>query len=120
MDNAVLRKRLNTFKSAKGTLRKVSDEVVMEVLRAWESWPGTSKDFYREIAVSKQQLAILIKKAKNLVKSGAILEEEFKEIMIEESKIAAPCSGMELIWGEGKVIRFLEVDLLVDFLKKVA
>ena len=32
MDNSILKKRLNTFKSAKGTLRKVSDDVVIDVL----------------------------------------------------------------------------------------
>jgi len=57
----------------------------MEVLRGWETWPGTSKDFYQEIGVSNQQLTIIIKKAKKLVKSGVIRKSEFKKIKVAES-----------------------------------
>lgn len=45
MEHSILKKRLNTFKSAKGTLKDVSDEVVLEVLRAWENWPGVTSNF---------------------------------------------------------------------------
>ena len=122
MDNAILKKRLNTFKSSKGTLRRVSDEVVLEVLRAWESWPGTSTELYRELGLSKMQMATMIQKAKRLVKSGVIVESEFKEL---SSDIQAGQNtqnlgrGMELLWDD-KVIRFYEVDHLLDFLKKAA
>lgn len=124
MDNAVLRKRLNTFKSGKtGQLREVSDEVVMGVLRAWENWPGTSVELYRELGLSKMQMATMIQKAKRLVKSGVIPEGEFKEIKIADPGSQVP-GGMapviELVWDQGKVIRFAGVELLVDFLKKVA
>ena len=132
MDNTVLRKRLSTFMSSKGVLRGVSDEVIMEVLRAWESWPGTSADFYRDIGISKQQLAILIKKGKELIKRGVITESEFKEIPIKGSLVmgldggavgSGDGGGGSLImmrWGKGKVIRFSNVDQLVEFLRKVA
>ena len=49
MEHAVLRKRLNTYKTSEGRLQHVSDEVVMEVLRAWENWSGSTADLYREI-----------------------------------------------------------------------
>lgn len=124
MDNSVLKKRLNTYKSSKGTLCKISDDVIMEVLRAWESWPGTSKDFYQDIGVSKQQLAIIIKKAKQLVKSGVSVDGDFKEIKIESATGQVlpdgPCTGVELIWANDKIIKFFQVDLLVEFLKKAA
>jgi hypothetical protein len=124
MENAVLKKRLNTFKSgAKGSLTRVSDDVVIEVLRAWENWPGSSADLYRDLGLSKMQLVTMIQKAKRLVKSGAFVESEFKEIKVESSSVAgfsgAPC-GIELCWDSGKVIRFAQVEQLVDFLKKVA
>jgi hypothetical protein len=125
MDNAILKKRLNTFKTSNGKLTQVSDEVVMELLRAWEQWPGTSADLYRDIGLSKMQMVILIKKAKKLIKSGAVFpESDFKEIRInsESGQIveSSPCSGVEIIWNNGKVIRFSQVDLLIDFLKKAA
>ena len=123
MEQGILKKRLNTFKSAKGTLKRVSDEVIMEVLRAWESWPETSKGFYQGLGLSKQQLAILIKKGKSLIKSGAVSESEFREIKVENSGgvPTMPCAGaMILKWEKGKHIEFSKVDQLVDFLKKVA
>jgi hypothetical protein len=123
MDNAILKKRLNTFKSAKGTLKRVSDEVVLDVLRAWENWTGTSADLYRELGLSKMQLVIMIKKAKKLVKNGVVLESEFKEIALhspsEQIGGNVQC-GIELAWDQGKVIRFAQVEQLIDFLKKVA
>ncbi len=125
MDNSNLKKRLNTYKTAKGTLSKVSDEVIMELLRAWEQWPGTSTDFYRDLSLSKMQMVTLIKKGKKLVKNGAVFpDSEFKEIKIDSAsgqlQELGPCSGVELVWNNGRVIRFSQVELLLDFLKKAA
>ncbi len=121
MDHAILRKKLNTFKSAKGSLRQVSNEVVIEVLRAWEHWPGTSADLYRELGLSKMQLVTMIQKAKRLVKSGSVIETDFSEIKLEqnESPSLTACH-IELVWDESKLIRFSQVEQLVEFLKKVA
>ena len=122
MDNAILKKRLNTFKSAKGIIRKVSDEVVIDILRAWENWPGRTVDLYRELGLSKMQMAIMIKKAKQLIKSGIVVESEFKEVNLNSlmGASATMVGPIEVSWDKGKVIRFSEVDQLVDFLKKVA
>ena len=122
MENNILKKRLNTFKSAKGTLRRVSNDVVLEVLRTWENWPGTSAELYRELGISKMQLVTMIQKAKKLVKSGVISESEFKEIEVEQHGGVSCCikPGIELYWDQNKVIRFPHVDQLIDFLKKVA
>ena len=123
MDNAILKKRLNTYKSDKGKLKNVSDEVVLDVLRAWENWPGTSADLYRELGLSKMQMVIMIKKGKNLVKGGVVMESEFKEIATNahpESFSQTREYNVELTWDNGKVIRFAHVEQLIDFLKKVA
>jgi len=122
MENSIIKKRLNTFKSSKGTLRNVSDEVVMEVLRAWEQWPGTSAGLYRELGLSKMQMVTMIQKAKRLVKSGTITESEFQEVQVAANdQTVSQCVGnIELEWHDNKSIRFSDVDQLVDFLKKVA
>jgi hypothetical protein len=120
---AVLKKRLNTFKSDKGVIRNVSSDVVMDVLRAWENWPGKAAELYRDLGLSKMQMVVMIQKAKRLVKSGAIVEGEFKEIAVNTASGilgAPPCNGIELSWEHGKVIRFPHVEQLIDFLKKVA
>ena len=111
----------STYKSAKGTLKDVSNDVVFEVLRAWENWPGTAADLYRELGLSKMQMVTMIQKAKRLVKSGTVLESEFKEIAISGGAPQnGPCQGIELGLSDGKVIRFPAVDSLLEFLKKAA
>jgi hypothetical protein len=123
MDNAILKKRLNTFKAGKsGRLQDVSDEVVIDALRAWENWPGTTADLCRELGLSSMQMAVIIKKGKQLIKSGVVSESEFKEITPPEaaSGAAAPCAAIELNWSNGTVIRFPRVDDLLDFLKRAA
>jgi hypothetical protein len=125
MDNVILRKRLNTFKSEKGVLTNVSNEVTMEVLRAWENWPGPSAVLYRDLGLSKMQMTAMIKKGKRLVKSGVLVEGDFREVALAATGSVgseaggAPCA-IEIAWEQGKVIRFAAVDQLVDFLKKVA
>ena len=65
-DISILKKRLSTFRSSKGQIRDVSDEVLADILRAWESWPGTSKEFYQVLGSSKRQMASVIGKAKKV------------------------------------------------------
>ena len=123
MDNNIIKKRLNTFKTSEGRLKRVSDEVIIDVLRAWENWSGTTAELYRELGLSRMQMVTLLKKAKKLVKNGMAPEEEFKQIEVKppESTFSSQCgTAIELSWDCGKVIRFPEVDLLVDFLKKAA
>ena len=106
MDNKVIRKRLNTFKSSGGTIRSVCDEVIIDVLRAWENWSGTTADLYRELGLSKMQLVTLLKKAKRLVRDGVVPEEEFKQVEVgpPEAPISVECRGMiELCWESNKV-----------------
>ena len=121
METAVIKKKLNTFKSSKGTLRDVSNEVVMEVLRGWETWPGPSVQYQREIGLSKMQMVTMIQKAKRLVKSGAVTESEFKEISLPMAGAGMggfDGVGMELRLDAIRAIRFSQVDHLVEFLKK--
>ena len=60
MDNTILKKRLSTYKTEKGILKNVSDELLVDILRAWEIWPGNAKDFYTSIGVSWKQMAKLM------------------------------------------------------------
>lgn len=128
MDNAILKKRLNTFKAGKsGRLQEISNDVVLAVHRAWENWPGTTTDFCRELGVNPSQMGVIIKKGKSLIKSGAVTESEFQELALggvgspaSVASGAVPCIAIELSWSEGRVIRFPRVDDLLDFLKKAA
>lgn len=117
--NIVLKKRLNTFKTDGGSLKNVSNDVLIEMLRAYEQWPGSAAEFFRDIGLGKNQFAVLMKKAKKLCREGFHPESgEFQEIAIP-SVSQAPCSAIELV-DQGKVIRFPAVDSLLEFLKKAA
>jgi transposase len=120
MENTVIRKRLNTYKSDKGQLRKVDDEVVIDVLRAWENWQGSAVDLRRELGLSKMQLVVMIQKAKRLVKKGVVAGSEFKEIAVAAMAPNAGSYSIELSWGNGRLIRFSEVGQLLDFLKRAS
>lgn len=117
MELAILKKRLNTYKSSKGKLTRVDDEVVMDVLRSWEQWQGKTADLYRELGLSKMQLVTMIQKAKLLVKKGAITGQggEFKEIKVQAAAVE-DSDKIELNWSEGVVIRFSTVSQLYEFL----
>ncbi len=125
MDNTVLKKKLSTFRSEKGSLIRVSSDVLFEVLRAWEAWTDSSKDFYKSIGVSQKQMASILGKAKRMCREGGFPAEDFKEISVATTTGQAAGAfdralGIELAWEQGKVIRFCQVEQLVDFLKKVA
>ena len=119
----VLKKKISTFRGDGGRVRITSEELLMEILLAWEEWTGPAKSFYPAIGVSQTGMASIIGKAKKLRREGHFPAADFKEIKISESGSTPgldPCRGIEVAWDNGKLIRFAEVDQLVDFLKKVA
>lgn len=124
MDHVTLKKKLSSFVSAGGYLTNVSNDVLYEVLVAWENWAGTAKEFYRNLGFSQRKMASLIGKAKKLKREGHFGEGEFKAIQVEAEQAvgdgdARPCAPAELVL-QGKVIRFSDVSHLIEFLKKSA
>jgi len=125
MDLEILKKKISTFRGEGGQVRITDDALFMEILSAWEQWKGPMKDFYRAIGSSKNRMASIIGKAKKLRREGHFPTSEFKELKITEGGVAGPsgsmpCTGIELCWTEGRVIRFPQVDSLLEFLKKAA
>ena len=125
MDLEVLKKKISSYRSDDGKVRKVSDELLMEILSAWEQWTGPADGFYKSVGVSKNGISSIIGKAKKLKREGHFPAEIFKEIKVAGSSDMGPgqlppCSGIEISWDNGKLIRFQQVEQLVDFLKKVA
>jgi len=123
MEMEVLRKKISTFRSPSGRVRNVSDDLLYEILSSWETWSGPAKGFYTALGVSSKGMASIIGKAKKMKREGVFPAEEFKEIKVNSSP---PSSGstckdpIVLKWEKNRVIRFSQVDQLVDFLKKVA
>jgi hypothetical protein len=117
MDNTVLKRKISTFRTPKGKLTRVADDVLIEVLQTWEQWPGTSSDMARELGLTMRQLVILVEKAKKLLRDGGLTMNDFKEVKIESSPLPGSPCGIEISWDNGKIIRFAQVEQLVDFLK---
>lgn len=126
MDHVTLQKKLSTYLSDKGRLHNLPDELLCEVLHAWEEWSGSAKNFYKSVGFSHRQMAGIIGKAKKLKRGGYFPVEPFTELKLEgvaNKLISGEMVGshpIELEWQPGKVIRFLQVEQLVAFLKIAA
>jgi len=124
MDLEVLKKRISTFRGEGGRVRITDDILLLEILSEWEKWTGAADGFYKAIGVSSNGMGSIIGRAKKLRREGHFPADSFKEIKISDSgssltRPLGPCSGIEIAWDANKLIRFSDVDLLVDFLKKV-
>jgi hypothetical protein len=126
MDLEILKKRISSYRTPKGRLTRVPDELLIDILMAWEQWTGPGTGFYSALGADHRKMAGLIGRAKKLKREGHFPEEAFKEIKLQESPsnltslTSGPCQGVEILWDNGKLIRFQQVEQLVDFLKKVA
>ncbi len=122
MDLAVLKKKISTFKTETGRLMSVSDEVLIDLLAAWENWTGPAKGFYSALGSDHRKLATLIGRAKKLKRDGHFPESDFKEISVQDfgaRPFPLTGGGIELILSDGQIVRFGSTDLLLDFLNKI-
>jgi len=125
VDLEVLKKKISTFRGDGGRVKITDDHLLLEILSEWEKWTGPADGFYKAIGISQKGIASVIGRAKRLRREG-FPAQDFKEIKISESPsnlsslAGGPCQGVEILWDNGKLIRFQLVEQLVDFLKKVA
>jgi hypothetical protein len=117
MDLEVLKKKISTFRGDGGRVKINDSGLLMEILLAWEQWTGLSKDFYRAIGVSQTGMASIIGRAKKLRREGHFPADDFKEIKVAQPTAVPPCSGIEIAWDNGKLIRFQQVEQLIAFLQ---
>ena len=123
MDLEILKKRISSYRTPGGKLTRVPDDLLVDILNTWEQWTGPASGFYSALGVDYRKMAGLIGRAKKLKREGGFPEEVFKEIKVESSDstlISNPCQGIEIVWDNGKLIRFPQVEVLIEFLKKVA
>lgn len=121
MELEVLKKKLSAFKGDGGRITKVSNEMLLEVLTAWELWPGNARDFYKGIGSSSKGIASIIGKAKRLKREGASMP--FQEVSVagltEITNTSSITCDIE-VQDNNKIIRFRKVDLLIEYLKKAS
>jgi hypothetical protein len=125
MDLTVLSRKISSYRTPKGRITKLPNELLGEILHAWEQWAGTPAGFYKLLGVDFRKMGSMMGKAKQLKRDGAFDGLNFTEVVIED--VATPkaasivgCSEIELVWDNNKVIRFKTPELLVEFLKKAA
>lgn len=119
MDLEVLKKKISTYRGDGGRVRITDESLLLEILSEWEKWTGAADGFYKAIGVSANGMGSIIGRAKKLRRDG-FPAQEFKEIKIAQPAALGPCEGIEMSWDNGKLIRFSQVDQLVEFLKKVS
>ena len=123
MDLTVLSKKISSYRSPKGQVRNLPNELLAEILHAWEQWSGSALGFYSAIGVNQKKMASIMGKAKQLKRDGAFDGLNFTEVIVEGGVAPTPTITssccIELVW-DNKIIRFGTSDLLMEFLKKVA
>ena len=121
MDLEIIKKKLSSFRGEGGRVNRVSDDLLLEILSAWENWTGSAKDFYRGIGSNQRKMARMIGKAKQLKREGASMP--FQEIAIEgitNNSTPSPIICDIEVQDKNRVIRFRKVDHLVEYLKKAS
>jgi hypothetical protein len=124
MDLSVLAKKISSYRSPTGQVRNLPNELLGEILHAWEQWTGSGVGFYSAIGVNQKKMAKIMGKAKQLKRDGAFDGLNFTEVLLDQESGQVmelpPCAGVELVWEGGRIIRFSRVEMLLDFLKKAA
>lgn len=124
MDLTVLKKKISSYKTPKGSITNLPNELLGEIIHAWEQWNGPAAGFYTALGVNFRKFGSIMGKAKQLKRDGAFDGLQFTEVILdgETGQVTElpPCSGVELVWEGGRIIRFTKVEVLLDFLKKAA
>jgi hypothetical protein len=124
MDLTVLAKKISSYRTPKGRITKLPNELLGEILHAWEQWNGTPSGFYKMLGVDFRKMGSMMGKAKQLKRDGAFDGLSFTEVVLDQESgqvmELSPCSGVELVWEGGRIIRFSKIEILLDFLKKAA
>jgi hypothetical protein len=95
---------------------------LVELLRLWEGHIGPSIEIAKQLGMKRQQLSRLIREARRVASSTESVDPAFQALHIQlpTEGVPAAAAGIELSWGGDKVVKFANVDLLVDFLRKAA
>lgn len=124
MDLTILKKKLSVYRGDGGSLKKISDELLYELLSSWESWDGSPKDFYSALGTNGKQMASVIGRAKRYKREGRFGSSEFREAVLEGQPAEATnasdsgSKAIEFVWPDGRSIRFPDLDRLVEFVRR--
>jgi len=122
MDLQILKKRIDGFRAGNGQLQKVPSELLLELRQAWEHHTGPADVFRRELGMKVGTLRKLLVESKKL--NHVLASAEAVGLSTEEQTaetVEHQGGSLELVYdGAQKLIRFPNVEVLIDFLKKAA
>ena len=124
MDLIILKKKLDGFRAANGSIRDVSPEVLWELRQVWENFTGPIEQFRSELGMKVGTLRKLLTESKKLnhalATAGVLGEPNPGSEGTQDAQIHAG-GHLELVYDQGsKIIRFPSVDTLIDFLKRAS
>jgi hypothetical protein len=135
MDLMILKKKIDGYRVANGSIKNVPPELLLELRQTWENFIGDQDQFRAELGIKTGTLRNLLVESKKLnhvlasagamelvaaqTENGAGLEPGLEH---PQSEGKSELNGaLELVFDHGsKVIRFPSVDSLVEFLRKSA
>jgi len=121
MDFEILRKKLEAYKTPGGSYKNIKSELLVELLRVWEEHKGPSTALARQLGMKRGQLARQIREARKAAALGEAVDPAFDALQVQSpTEDVSNRSDIVLSWGGDKVVKFPNVDLLVDFLRKAA
>jgi hypothetical protein len=131
MDLVILKKKIDGYRDASGSIKNVPPELLLELRQTWEHYTGSAEQFRSELGVRTGTLRNLLIESKKL--NHVIASAGAVGLAIEGGSENGPpdpshSSGnglsshaLELSFDSGtKVIRFPTVDLLIEFIRKSA
>ena len=132
MDLVILKKKIDGYRAANGSIKNMPPELLLELRQTWEHYTGTPEQFRSELGVKIGTLRKLLVESKKLnhviASAGAVslVPENTEESTVPgqdhiQNTANNTANSLELVLEHGAtVIRFPNVDLLVDFLRKSA
>ncbi len=126
MDLIILKKKIDGFRAGNGQLQKVPAELLWELRQAWEHHTDSADEFRRALGMKVGTLRKLLVESKKLNHVLASSEAVGFSSSEEQASLVAEGNSanhgrLELEYdGVKKVIRFSDVDTLIEFLKKAA
>lgn len=127
MDLLILKKKIDGYRDARGCIRKVPPELLLEIRQTWEHYTGTPEQFRSGLGVklaTLRKLLIESKKLNHVIASAGAVGLAMGDSTPDQSHSGGnevSRNTLELAFDNGtKVIRFPSVDLLIDFMRKSA
>lgn len=120
MELEVMRKKLDAFKTPGGSYKNIKGELLVELLRAWEQHTGPSTELAKQLGMKPNQLNRQIREARKAAARSDAIDPAFEELQMPGASESTGGAVIEMSWGGDKVVKFPNVDCLVEFLRKAS